>query len=102
MQVCDALDAVAVTRPRKSARRDAQPKAADNTEVKARRLYFDILADEANESIVRYTSAKPNSKYWARFIDEKDVATMYQVYGEYGRVISARFDYLSDCRIFMW
>lgn len=88
MQANDVLGEMAMaSESKKAALRDA----VDNFRLK-NRFYFDLLPENANENISRYISVNPNSKQWPSFIDEQDVATLYNVDGEYKRFICGRFD----------
>lgn len=75
----------------KEARQEAEPLAADNVPTE-NRIYFDLLPENRCENITRYTSAQPNSKGWSSFINERDVAAMYRVEGEFGKFICGRFE----------
>lgn len=47
----------------------------------AKKFYFDSLKDDENGIITRYLSARSNSKYWSRHIDDADVAAAYNING---------------------
>ena len=55
-------------------------------------LLLDSLPDNAHDNITRYISDRANAKDWPRFLDEHDVAALYEVGGGYGLFVCARFD----------
>lgn len=72
-----------VSRPPKMPRRETPDREAGPEKM----LHFDVLKGDENGIIARYMSSRPNAKNWPTFIEEEDVATLYYIDGDLGRLV---------------
>lgn len=56
-----------------------------------RSLYFDVIPENALENIIRFFSRWPRVKNWPNHTRLEDVYGLYEVEGELGRFLLARF-----------
>lgn len=61
-------------------------------EEPAKKLFFDLLADDSREITTRLLSSEPNAGSWPLGLSAEDVSLLYEVNGEYGRYIASRFN----------
>lgn len=85
------VKAVWPSQPTQVVRRDALETAPDVEHQPKKPMYFDSLPDIAFENVTQHLSARLNSQDWPRYLNEKDLASIYHVIGEFGKFVLLRF-----------